>query len=549
MEMKMIKMNLYFTVLVVVLLLCSGVVFAAYTGAEASHDILYTDQIESKSGGDIAINPGDDNVVEVAQDSAIKIGNAYVSSGDDGVNDFAHFANNEWYDGSHWQTTAAGALIQLMGQDTKFYRYDAAGVHTFSMMIDSEGNVGIGTETPHGHLSFPKVDTDNAFFDVVAGSNEYDLRLYLQDDGTEQFSIWGGSCQNPSSPVNPANPSGSSCWDDSTGAIEQFHVTAAGNGYFRGNVGIGTYDTSTPLGIRKDFNAIDDSDWVLPLVAIVNHDIVSTNPHAALLLSTTGGAGDPLIEFDIYGENGYLMGIDNSDGNKFKISGDIHGLDSDTLFTIDKLNGGSVTVSGSLSVGGRNVIDSSGSWVGPTTGLVGGVGPQGIQGIPGTNGATGATGATGAAGARGATGAAGARGATGAAGARGATGAAGARGATGPAGTPNMVHKTLSAEYDCNGISSVSHITTALSAGNWFITYSVVAHGIGTNTWLHWGVGAGGISAGNFWSPVRADAYTPYTYTSYQYVSEGTAAGIEIKSCTDNPVHVSDIQIVAIKAT
>ena len=84
-----------------------------------------------------------------------------------------------------------------------------------------------GTENSN-IIQFPSVvsSNDNAFLYPVTSNNNYDLRLYLQDDqdDSEKFSIWGGSCQNGGCDQGTAN------------SIEQFHVTAAGNGYFRGNV-------------------------------------------------------------------------------------------------------------------------------------------------------------------------------------------------------------------------------------------------------------------------------------------------------------------------
>jgi hypothetical protein len=101
----------------------------------------------------------------------------------------------------------------------------------------------------------------------------------------------------------------------------------------------------------------------------------------------------------------------------------------------------------SVSVGGALVIDSTGKWVGPNSGLVGATGATGAAGAQGATGATGAqgatgnTGATGPAGPTGATGGVGPTGATGAtgvgvAGATGATGATGTTGATGATGNP-----------------------------------------------------------------------------------------------------------------
>lgn len=72
-----------------------------------------------------------------------------------------------------------------------------------------------------------------------------------------------------------------------------------------------------------------------------------------------------------------------------------------------------LTVSGSIGVPSRRVIDGSGRWVGDPTGLVGPQGPQGFQGPQGPQGATGATGAQGAPGPQGIQGATGPPGPTG----------------------------------------------------------------------------------------------------------------------------------------
>ena len=90
----------------------------------------------------------------------------------------------------------------------------------------------------------------------------------------------------------------------------------------------------------------------------------------------------------------------------------------------------------SVSVGGGVVIDSTGKWVGPPSGLAGPTGPSGATGATGATGLTGPTGPAGATGATGATGTPGigTPGVTGSTGPTGPQGDAGAQGPTGPTG-------------------------------------------------------------------------------------------------------------------
>lgn len=71
--------------------------------------------------------------LEVVQNKAIKVGQAYLSSG----GDYVHLANNEWYNGSAWTATAAGLLFQISGTSANIYYHDAAGNHTTWAYINS----------------------------------------------------------------------------------------------------------------------------------------------------------------------------------------------------------------------------------------------------------------------------------------------------------------------------------------------------------------------------------------------------------------------------
>ena len=91
-------------------------------------------------------------------------------------------------------------------------------------------------------------------------------------------------------------------------------------------------------------------------------------------------------------------------------------------------------VKNGITVGTTSVINSSGVWTGPATGLIGATGPTGPTGATGPAGPSGPTGATGSTGPTGPTGATGVTGPTGPTGATGSTGPTGPTGATGPTG-------------------------------------------------------------------------------------------------------------------
>ena len=104
------------------------------------------------------------------------------------------------------------------------------------------------------------------------------------------------------------------------------------------------------------------------------------------------------------------------------------------IATTVRISGG-----GGLYVGGIEVIDPTGTWKGPGSGLIGAQGAQGsagAQGAQGSAGSQGSSGAQGSAGAQGAQGTSGTLGSTGAQGAQGTTGPTGAQGATGTDGPP-----------------------------------------------------------------------------------------------------------------
>ena len=111
----------------------------------------------------------------------------------------------------------------------------------------------------------------------------------------------------------------------------------------------------------------------------------------------------------------------------------------------------------SVSIAGvGKVIDSTGAWVGVSSGPQGPIGPAGPTGATGASGPTGATGGLGPVGPVGPTGAQGDLGPVGATGPAGATGVAGATGATGATGPQGLGVAQGTTMPDCNSAAKGS---------------------------------------------------------------------------------------------
>src|SRR5579872_22745 len=91
----------------------------------------------SRSVGVGVTSPGVE--LDVAQGGAVRVGNVTLSSGE---NNIANLATNAWLssNGSSWNVSGIGALIQLAGESIGFWRHDAAGNFWITGYIDQWGN-------------------------------------------------------------------------------------------------------------------------------------------------------------------------------------------------------------------------------------------------------------------------------------------------------------------------------------------------------------------------------------------------------------------------
>lgn len=114
---------------------------------------------------------------------------------------------------------------------------------------------------------------------------------------------------------------------DSTGAIRMYIDKA------NGNVGIGTTNPTAKMTIHSPENASNPAGNGF----FIFNPHGTPNSHATAALSVNGpNSGDPFISFDVTGVAGWSIGIDNSDGDKLKISNRWDSLDAATRMTIEQ---------------------------------------------------------------------------------------------------------------------------------------------------------------------------------------------------------------------
>jgi len=189
------------------------------------------------------------------------------------------------------------------------------------------GNVGIGTASPTGILDV----LYNKAINLRPGNSSYTGGLRWDTNGGEtmifgakatggkmMFAIGHDILTNQGSPNQlPSNP----------------EMTI-----MNGKVGIGTTSPQAPLQVTSSGST---SPWMNGLS--LRNSTNGATQHATFDIRTWAGAGDPMINWSINNERNYSMGIDNSDGNKLKISRGSGNLTDHTYMTI--------TESGNVGIG------------------------------------------------------------------------------------------------------------------------------------------------------------------------------------------------------
>ena len=104
-----------------------------------------------------------------------------------------------------------------------------------------------------------------------------------------------------------------------------------------GNVGIGGSSSGAPLEVRASGSGVPGTNGIYVL-----NSSTGSNESAVMGLKVSSTSGDPYIGMGIDGALGYSMGVDNDDGDKFKIAANWSDLSSNTRLIID--NAGNVGI-------------------------------------------------------------------------------------------------------------------------------------------------------------------------------------------------------------
>ena len=115
-----------------------------------------------------------------------------------------------------------------------------------------------------------------------------------------------------------------------------------------GRVGIGSANPTSPLHVISNSNTSPVSNGIFCL-----NENNTANNHSIVAVRTAGtSGGNPFISFDVSGSQGYAIGIDNADFDKFKISSAWDSLSTNTRMTIT--SDGRVGIGTANPSGGNN---------------------------------------------------------------------------------------------------------------------------------------------------------------------------------------------------
>jgi|TARA_Y100000033_G_scaffold13768_2_gene12819 hypothetical protein len=272
-----------------------------------------TDQMIITSAGDVGIGttaPGGKLEVNGGTGVATSGGTLIVRQDGDTSNDGIALTSSNSI--SHRMYKNAGGIF-LMGPSTD----------SDAFALDLNGNVGIGTTSPGGLLHVSAGDTGDAVVIIEAdadntGSENDNPHLELRQDGASikaKLGIEGEAGNTYSNSLANATYLGTvfeqplQFITGDTGSVQTAKMTILAN---TGNVGIGHTAPASILHIKENTTGTGTSTGLT-----IEQD----------------GAGDAIASFLLTGTRRWVLGVDNSDSDKFKLASTTD-LDSDAAITV-----------------------------------------------------------------------------------------------------------------------------------------------------------------------------------------------------------------------
>ena len=207
------------------------------------------------------------------------------------------------------------------------------------------GNVGIGSSNPGGLLDLmsPTIGTKHlllsgkSFYNQANDSDANGICIMNGVNRLNNRQLWfmdSTAAVNTTNCVfrintcaDGTNPSLSSISTDGTTAKK----TQISDFWSSTNFGVGTSAPSAPLHVTSSSSTDPDMN------GIYCYNPNNTANQDAIICARVAGSsgGNPYISWDISGEYGWSMGVDNTDANKMKISSLWNSVSSATKMTID----------------------------------------------------------------------------------------------------------------------------------------------------------------------------------------------------------------------
>lgn len=179
----------------------------------------------------------------------------------------------------------------------------------FLISLSAFSQTGIGTTTPGVKLH---VKSNGGIFRMEGSDHAY-MELYPQGSST-RYAYLGYPGAN-STTLTLMNQFSNGLLSFGTNNTNRMWLNSDGR------LGLGTSAPSNTFHIENGNTfGTDPSNTTSPSLYILNTNNASTSAHATALIRSAGNlGGNPYLSFDIMGVRGYSMGIDNADGDKFKI--------------------------------------------------------------------------------------------------------------------------------------------------------------------------------------------------------------------------------------